>query len=113
MKRMIRILVLAVAFVTGITTVSAQTVQFLATPKVPNLPSTVTSYLDDPLRYFNIQFVVNGAGSGGLDVFFDMEFTLNTNSLYIRTRPGSIPTEPLHLSEGVNIVRRDDLAPQI
>ena len=113
MKRMIRILVLAVAFITGLTTVSAQTVQLLATPKVPNLPSTVTSYLDDPLRYFNIQFVVNGAGSGGLDVFFDMEFTLNTNSLYIRTRPGSIPTEPLHLSEGVNIVRRDDLAPQI
>ena len=113
MKRMIRILVLAVALVTGITTVSAQTVQLLATPKVPNLPSTVTSYLDDPLRYFNIQFVVIGAGSEGLDVFFDMEFTLNTNSLYIRTRPGSIPTEPLHLWEGVNTVRRDELAPQI
>ena len=112
MKRIIRILVLAVTLVTGLT-VSAQTVQVLVTPRVAALPSTVTSYLDDPIRYFNIQFLANGVGSGGLDVFIDVEFTVNTNPMYIRTRPGSIPTEPLHLTEGLNIIKRDDLAPQI
>ena len=113
MKRIIRILVLAVAFVTGLATVSAQTVQIFATPKTTSLPSTVTSYLDDPLRYFNIQFYVTGAGSGGLDVFIDLQFTLNTKPYYIQTRPGSVPLEPLHLSEGANFLRRDELAPQI
>lgn len=113
MKRIIRILVLAVAFVTGLTTVSAQTVQVLVNPRVPVLPTTVTSYLDDPIRYFNIQFVVLGAGSEGIDVFIDVDFTMNTSPIYIRSRQGSIPTEPLHLTEGVNNITRDKLAPQI
>ena len=113
MKRIIRILVLAVALVTGLATVSAQTVQVLVTPKTPTLPTTVTSYLDDPLRYFNIQFYVNGAGSEGLDVFIDLQLTLDTKPYYIQTKPGSIPLQPLHLTEGPNILRRDELAPQI
>ena len=113
MKRIIRILVLAFTLVTGLTTVSAQTVQVIVNQKVPSLPSTLTSYLDDPFRYFNIQFLVFGAGSEGVDVFFDMEFTINTNDMYVRTRPGSIPAEPLHLSEGANIVKSPELGPQI
>ena len=113
MKRIIRFLVLAVALVTGLMTASAQTVQVLVTPRVATLPITVTSYLDDPIRYFNIQFNVIGAGSEGLDVFIDIDFSVDTKPMYIRTRRGSVPTEPLHLSEGVNLVRRDQLAPQI
>ena len=113
MKRIIRILVLAVALVSGLTTVSAQTIQALLIPKVSSLPSTVTSYLDDPFRYFNVQFIVSGAGSNGIDVFFDMNFTVNTNPFYVRTRPGSIPMEPIHLSEGINIMRTQALSTQI
>ena len=73
MKRIVRILVLAVAFVLGMTTVSAQSVRVELIQKVPVLPSTVTSYMDDPFRYFTVQFNVSGAGHSGLDVFFDME----------------------------------------
>ena len=113
MKRIIRILVLAITFVTGLTTVSAQTVQVLLSQKVPALPSTVTNYLDGPFRYFNIQFIVNGAGSEGLDIFFDMEMTVNTSPLYVRTRPGTVPTQPIHLSEGVNIMRGEELNTQV
>jgi hypothetical protein len=113
MKRIIRILVLAITFVTGLTTVSAQTIQVLLNQKVSALPSTVTSYLDGPFRYFNIQFIVNGAGSEGLDIFFDMNMTVNTSQLYVRTRPGSIPLQPIHLSEGVNIMRGDELNTQV
>lgn len=113
MKRLLRFLVLAATLVTGLTTVSAQTVQVLLTPKVPSLPSTVTSYLDDPFHYFNAQFIVNGAGSDGLDIFFDMEFTVSTSSFYVRTRPNSLPMQSIHLSEGVNIMRTDVLYTQV
>ena len=113
MKRIIRILVLAITFVTGITTVSAQTVQVLLTQKVPALPSTAISYLEGPFRYFNTQFIVTGAGPEGLDIFFDMEMTVNTSPLYVRTRPGTVPMQPIHLSEGVNIMRDDELNTQV
>ena len=65
MKQVIRILVLAIALVAGLMTVSAQTVQVLVIQKVPNLPPAATNYLDDPFRYFNVQFIVTGAGSEG------------------------------------------------
>ena len=113
MKRIIRILVLAFTLVTGLTTVSAQTVQVIVNQKVPSLPSTLTSYLDDPFRYFNIQFLALNVGSEGLDVFFDMQFTISTSDMYVRTRPGSIPAEPLHITEGINILKTPELAPQI
>ena len=113
MKRIFRILVLAITLVTGLTTVSAQTVQVLLTQKVPALPSTAISYLDGPFRYFNTQFIVTGAGSEGLDIFFDMEMTVNTSPLYVRTRPGTVPMQPIHLSEGVNIMRDDELNTQV
>jgi hypothetical protein len=113
MKRIIRILILAITLVTGITTVSAQTVQVLLNQKVAALPSTVTSYLDGPFRYFNIQFIVNGAGSEGLDIYFDMNMTINTNPLYVRTRPGSLPLRSIHLSEGVNNMNGDELNTQV
>ena len=88
MKRMIRILMLAVTLVAGLTTASAQTVQVTMLQRIPALPSTVTSYMDDPLRYFNVQFFVTGAGSEGLDIFFDMNFTVDTDpNLYVRTSP--------------------------
>ena len=67
MKHFVRILVLAVTLVTGLMTVSGQTVQVLLTPKVAALPATAINYLNDPFRYFNVQFVVNGAGGEGLD----------------------------------------------
>ena len=113
MKRIIRILILAITFVTGITTVSAQTIQVLLNQKVAALPSTVTSYLDGPFRYFNIQFIVNGAGSEGIDIYFDMNMTINTNPLYVRTRPGSLPLRSIHLSEGVNNMNGDELNTQV
>lgn len=113
MKRIIRILVLAITFVTGVTTLSGQTVQVLLTPKVPALPSTAISYLEGPFRYFHTQFIVTGAGAEGLDIFFDMEMTVNTSPLYVRTRPGSVPMQPIHLSEGVNIMRDDELNTQV
>ena len=113
MKRFIRIVVLAVALFTGLTTVSAQTVQVQMIPKIPVLPSTVISYLDDPLRYFNVQFIVSGAGSEGLYIFLDMDLTVNTSPLYIRTQPDNIPLFPLHVSEGVNRMKSEDLATQV
>ena len=113
MKRIIRILVLAITFVAGVTTLSGQTVQVLLTPKVPALPSTAISYLEGPFRYFHTQFIVTGAGAEGLDIFFDMEMTVNTSPLYVRTRPGSVPMQPIHLSEGVNIMRDDELNTQV
>ena len=109
MKRIIRILVLAITLVTGLMTISAQNVQVLLTQKVPALPATAISYLAGPFHFFNTQFIVTGAGSEGLDIFFDMEMTVNTSPLYVRTRPGSIPMQPIHLSEGVNIMSDEDL----
>ena len=113
MKRIIRTLVLAVTLLAGITTVSAQNVLVQVTPRVPTLPVTVTSYLDDPLRYFNVQFIVTGAGSDGIDIFVDMNFTVNTSPFYVRTRPGTTPFAPLHVSEGVNIMRSMELQTQL
>ena len=113
MKRIIRILVLAVALVTGLTTVSAQKVQVVLIQKVPALPATVISYVDDPFRYFDIRFIVMDAGSEGIDIFFDMNLTVNTSPLYVRTRPGTIPLEPIHLSNGVNKMKSDELNHQV
>lgn len=113
MKRIFRILFLAVALVAGLTTASAQTVQALLTPKVPSLPSSVTSYLDDPFHYFNVQFIVNGAPSEGVDVYFNMEFSVNTAPFYVRTLPGTKPMIPIHLREGVNRMTTDILHTQV
>lgn len=113
MKRIIRILVLAITLVTGLMTISAQNVQVLLTQKVPALPATAISYLAGPFHFFNTQFIVTGAGSDGLDIFFDMEMTVNTSPLYVRTRPGSIPMQPIHLSEGVNIMSDEVLNTQV
>ena len=113
MKHFIRILVLAVTLVTGLTTISAQTVQVQLHQKVPALPATITSYLDNPFRYFRVQFIVNGVGNEGLDIFFDMDMTVNTSPLYVRTRPNTFPMQPIHLSEGVNIMSSDQLNMQV
>lgn len=113
MKRLFRILVLAVAFLAGATSATAQTVQVLMTQRTAVLPVTVTSYLDDPLRYFNVQFIVNGAPAEGIDIFFDMEFSVNTAPFYVRTRQNSIPIIPIHLNEGVNIMRSEILQSQV
>lgn len=113
MKRFIRILVLAVALFTGLTTVTAQTVQVQMIPKVPVLPSTVTSYLDDPLRYFNVHFFVTGAGSEGLEIFFDMDLSVNTSPLYIRTQPDVLPLVPIRVYEGDNRMKSDELSTQV
>ncbi len=115
MKRIIRILALTLALVTGLMSVSAQTVQVVLFPKVSALPSTALSYLDDPLsRYFNIQFIVTGAGSDGLDIFFDMNMTVNTNPrLYVRTRPDVLPMQSIHVHEGVNLMSADALNTQV
>lgn len=115
MKRIIRILALTLALVTGLMSVSAQTVQVVLFPKVSALPSTALSYLDDPLsRYFNIQFIVTGASSEGLDIFFDMNMTVNTNPrLYVRTRPDVLPMQSIHVHEGVNLMSADALNTQV
>lgn len=113
MKRIIRILVLAISLITGLTTVSAQTVQVLLSQKVPVLPATILSYMDDPFRYFNVKFIVSGAGNEGIDIFFDMDMTVNTSPIYVRTRPGTVPMQPIHLSEGVNIMTGTVLNTQV
>ena len=114
MKHIIRILVLAVTLATGLMSASAQTVQVILISK-PALPSTAISYLEDPFsRYFNIQFIVNGVGSEGLDIFFDMNMTVNTNPrLYVRTRPEVLPMQPIHVHEGVNLMSADALNTQV
>ena len=114
MKRIIRILLLAVTLATGLMSVSAQTVQVILISK-PALPSTAISYLEDPFsRYFNIQFIVNGVGSEGLDIFFDMNITVNTNPrLYVRTQPEILPLQPIHVHEGVNQMSPDELNTQV
>ena len=113
MKRFIRMLVLAVVLLAGINTVSAQTVTVQMTQKVAVLPVTVTSYLDDPLRYFNVQFFVDGAGSDGLDIFFDLDFTLEGSDFYVRTTEGTTPMAPIHLYEGPNNMKSNVLWTQV
>ena len=113
MKHVFRILVLAVILVAGLT-VSAQTVQVIVTQKTPTLPTTTTNYLDDPFRYFNVQLNVTGAGSEGLEVFYDLDFSVSTNSsFYFHTKPGSIPAEPIHLDNGPNFMKRDEMLKQL
>jgi len=113
MKPNLRIIVLAFALVTGLTHVSAQTVQVLVNQKVAVLPATASNYVEDPFRYFNIQFVANNVGNEGLDVFIDMEFTCTANEFYLRTRANTAPAEPIHLVQGINAVGRDELLTQL
>lgn len=113
MKRMIRILVLAVVLITGISTVSAQTVEVQVTQRTPNLPTAATNYLEDPFRYFNVLLIVNGAGADGLDVFYDMDFTISTSDFSIHTKPNTVPSQPIHLHEGANLMKRDVLLTQL
>ena len=93
MKLNFRILVLAVGLVTGLMTVSAQDVQIQMNQKIATLPTTASSYLDDPFRYFNVMIIVTGAGSEGLDIFCDINFTSNSSSIYGRTKSGTVPAE--------------------
>ena len=113
MKHLIRIIVLAFVLVTGLTTVSAQTVHVDVFQKVPTLPATASNYLDDPFRYFNIQLSAFGLGSEGLEVFFDIDFSLNDGSCYIRTKPNTIPYRPVQIYNGTNIINRDDMQMQL
>ena len=113
MKRITQILILAVALFTGLKTVSAQTVQVIAIQKVPALPSTIISYVDNPFRYFNFQFVVTGAGEEGLDIYFDMNLTVNTSSIYVRTRPDVVPMQPIHVVNGINQMTGEALNTQV
>ncbi|MBO6027315.1 MAG: hypothetical protein J6P73_08730 [Bacteroidales bacterium] len=110
---MIRILVLAVTLLTGLMTVSAQTVEVQVTQRTPILPTAATNYLDDPFRYFNVLLIVNGAGSEGVEVFYDMEFTISTSDFSIYTKPGSVPSQPILLHEGANPMKRDVLMTQL
>lgn len=112
MKRISRILILAVILFTGLSTASAQSVQLIVNQRVAVLPSTVTNYIDDPFRYFNVQFNVFDAGPNGLDVFLGLNAT--GKSMYVRTKAGSHPHEPIHLVDGPNILRdRDVLIDQL
>ena len=113
MKRIIRILALTIALVAGLTTVSAQNVQVIVTQKVPTLPTAATNYLEDPFRYFNVQLFVTGAGNDGIDIFYDVDFTVNESDFYIRTKRGTVPTEPIHLHEGANFMNRNVLITQL
>lgn len=113
MKHIFRILFLVVSLVWGIMTVSAQSAQVLVVQKVPSLPATATNYLDDPFRYFNIQVILNGVGSEGLDVFFDVDFSHDNSDFYLRTKAGTVPPQPIHLSEGINIIRKDAMLDQL
>ena len=116
MKHIIRILFLAVTLFAVLLPVSAQDLpqaQVLVIQKVPTLPPAATNYLDDPFRYFNIQIILTGAGSEGLDVFFDIDFSHNDDSFYIRTKRNKRPSHSIHLSEGVNFMKKDDMLDQL
>ena len=114
MKLIFRILVLTVALFTGLTTVSAQTVHVDVRQRVRTLPVTASNYLDDPFRYFDITATLSGAGSEGVDVFFDIEFSLNEGSFYIRTKPNTIPSQYIHLTEEKpNSISRDQMLDQL
>ena len=113
MKHITRILLLAVTLVTGLKTVSAQTVVVDVRQKVAALPATVTNYLDDPFRYFDVTFFVSGAGEEGVDVYLDINFTSDATSFYARTRAGSYPTDPLNLKNGLNRAGKDELWLQV
>ena len=112
MKHISRILLLAVIIVTGLTTVSAQTVTVNVRQKVRPLPATATNYLDDPFRYFDIEFYAVGVGDG-IQIFFDFDYSLNDGSFYLRTDPKKAPSESITLKEGLNIMRRDEMLSQL
>jgi hypothetical protein len=109
MKHITRILLLAVTLVTGLKTVSAQTVVLDIRQKVATLPATLTNYIDDPFRYFDVTFFVSGAGEEGVDVYLDIDFTSDATPFYARTRAGSYPAEPLNLKNGLNRTGKDEL----
>ena len=113
MKHIVRILFLAVALVTGLKTVSAQTVHVDVIQKVPALPATATNYLEDPFRYFDILVSVFGAGNEGVEVFFDIDFSLNDESFYLRTRRGTVPTQSITLQNGSNVMTRETMLTQL
>lgn len=112
MKHIIRIIVLAVAFVTGLSTISAQTVHVEVIQKVATLPSTATNYLEDPFRYFDVVAYAYGVGSEGLEVFCNIDFSLNDGSFYLRTNFNYEPKRKIVLHEGMNKLNRDDLLRQ-
>ena len=116
MKHIIRIIILAVALVSGLMTLTAQNAHVEVRQKVRNLPITATNYLDDPFRYFEIQVYVYDVGSEGVDVFFDIDFSLDDDAFYIRTKPDTRPKEPIRLydlSGRPNIIGRDDMLDQL
>lgn len=116
MKHIIRILVLAVSLFVGLTTISAQTVQVQLIKKYPSkpLPATILSYMDNPFRYFEIRFILTGAGAEGLDIFFDMDLSVSTSNLFVHTSPNAEPPmQCIHLNEGINRMTAEQLNPQV
>lgn len=112
MKHIFRIIVLAVAFVTGLSTISAQTVHVEVIQKVATLPSTATNYLEDPFRYFDVVAYAYGVGNEGLEVFCNIDFSLNDGTFYLRTNMLYEPRHKIVLHEGMNKLKRDDLLRQ-
>ena len=99
-----------VMFATGLTSVSAQEVQVLINKRFPTpLPATVTSYLDNPLYYFNVYFtLLNGAEN--LQIYFDFNLTVDSNpEFYVRTNPNILPYAPITLTQGGNPLMNKDL----
>lgn len=115
MKQLVRTLLCTAMLLAATLAASAQSVQVMISQKVASLPSTATSYIDDPFRYFNVQMVVSGAGAAGVDVFFDLSFSITNLSAtpFIFTRENSYPSTPLHLNEGVNLLTKDQLINQL
>lgn len=115
MKHIVRILILAVTLVMGLTTVSAQTpsIQVFVTQRANVLPTTVTNYLEDPFQYFNVDFLLLDAGTQGVDIYFDAKITVNTSDFCAYTRPNSIPAEFIHLNPGSNFMKTSMLKTQL
>ena len=112
MKHISQIIVLAVALVTGLSTVSAQTVHVDVIQKVATLPSTATNYLEDPFRYFDVVAYAYGVGNEGLEVFCNIDFSLNDGTFYLRTNYKYTPQHKIVLHEGMNKLKKDDLLRQ-
>ena len=92
---------------------SAQLVTVDVRQKVRPLPATATNYLDDPFRYFDIVFNAAGLPDGGLEIFFDFDYSLNDGSFYLRTDRTKAPLESITLYNGRNIMRRDEMLSQL
>lgn len=112
MKHISQIIVLAVALVTRLSTVSAQTVHVDVIQKVATLPSTATNYLEDPFRYFDVVAYAYGVGNEGLEVFCNIDFSLNDGTFYLRTNYKYTPQHKIVLHEGMNKLKKDDLLRQ-